>query len=151
MRRGVRLGVDVGQVRVGVAASDPDGVLATPVVTLDRDGTVLLRPDGVTHRTWARPAAEKQASGAGDTFVAALTLARSAGLPLTASLDLAQSAADVATAMGTCASSMRQLLDVVLASPDYDYALAQRTASGADAACAQAQEMQQQFITSLEG
>ncbi|MCU1565750.1 MAG: D-alpha,beta-D-heptose 7-phosphate 1-kinase, partial [Pseudarthrobacter sp.] len=35
------------------------------VVTLDRDGTVLLRPDGVTHRTWARPAAEKQASGAG--------------------------------------------------------------------------------------
>lgn len=37
MRRGVRLGVDVGQVRVGVAASDPDGVLATPVAVLRRD------------------------------------------------------------------------------------------------------------------
>ncbi|MGI5215855.1 Holliday junction resolvase RuvX [Plantactinospora sp. CA-290183] len=35
--RGVRLGVDVGQVRVGVARSDPDGILATPLVTLARD------------------------------------------------------------------------------------------------------------------
>jgi rfaE bifunctional protein nucleotidyltransferase chain/domain len=65
------------------------------VVTLDKDGTVLLSADGGSHRTWARPAAEKQASGAGDTFVAALTLARAAGLPLTTSLDLAQAAADV--------------------------------------------------------
>jgi D-beta-D-heptose 7-phosphate kinase / D-beta-D-heptose 1-phosphate adenosyltransferase len=65
------------------------------VVTLDRDGTVLIPATGNTHRTWARPASEKQASGAGDTFVAALTLARAASLPLTASLDLAQAAADV--------------------------------------------------------
>lgn len=35
--RGVRLGIDVGQVRVGVAISDPDGILATPLVTLRRD------------------------------------------------------------------------------------------------------------------
>ncbi|HZM81057.1 MAG TPA: Holliday junction resolvase RuvX [Candidatus Limnocylindrales bacterium] len=35
--RGVRLGVDVGQVRIGVAKSDPDGVLATPVATIKRD------------------------------------------------------------------------------------------------------------------
>ncbi len=34
---GRRLGVDVGSVRVGVAISDPDGVLATPLVTLRRD------------------------------------------------------------------------------------------------------------------
>jgi putative holliday junction resolvase len=37
VRRGVRLGVDVGAVRVGLAASDPHGVLATPVETLRRD------------------------------------------------------------------------------------------------------------------
>ena len=37
MRTGVRLGVDVGSVRVGVARSDPSGVLATPVQTLARD------------------------------------------------------------------------------------------------------------------
>jgi putative holliday junction resolvase len=37
MRTGIRLGVDVGSVRVGLAASDPGGILATPVRTLDRD------------------------------------------------------------------------------------------------------------------
>ena len=35
--RGRRLGVDVGTVRIGVAASDPDGILATPVETVERD------------------------------------------------------------------------------------------------------------------
>lgn len=34
---GVWLGVDVGTVRVGVARSDPAGILATPLVTLARD------------------------------------------------------------------------------------------------------------------
>ena len=37
MERGRRIGVDVGTVRVGVALSDPDGILATPLVTLKRD------------------------------------------------------------------------------------------------------------------
>ena len=36
-RRGVRLGVDVGSVRIGVARCDPDGILATPVTTVARD------------------------------------------------------------------------------------------------------------------
>jgi putative Holliday junction resolvase len=36
MRRGVRLAVDVGTVRVGVARSDPDGMLALPVETVQR-------------------------------------------------------------------------------------------------------------------
>lgn len=36
---GVWLGVDVGTVRVGVARSDPGGVLASPLVTLARDVT----------------------------------------------------------------------------------------------------------------
>ena len=46
MRPGVRIGVDVGTVRVGVARSDPSGVLATPVETVPRDlarGTDLAR------------------------------------------------------------------------------------------------------------
>lgn len=34
--RGARLGVDVGSVRVGLASSDPDGIIATPVETLPR-------------------------------------------------------------------------------------------------------------------
>jgi putative Holliday junction resolvase len=34
--RGRRLGIDVGSVRIGVASSDPDGILATPVETVRR-------------------------------------------------------------------------------------------------------------------
>ncbi|KAB1916770.1 putative pre-16S rRNA nuclease [Micromonospora noduli] len=45
LTRGVRIGVDVGQVRVGVSRSDPDGILATPLVTLARDLTAA--PDAV--------------------------------------------------------------------------------------------------------
>jgi rfaE bifunctional protein kinase chain/domain/rfaE bifunctional protein nucleotidyltransferase chain/domain len=104
-----------GQERVDAVTAEAASLLQSTgssavVVTLDRDGTVLMTADGVTHRTWARPAAEKQASGAGDTFVAALTLARAAGLPLTASLDLAQSAADVVVHQpGTSVCSTAQL------------------------------------------
>jgi putative holliday junction resolvase len=35
--RGRRLGIDVGKVRIGVACSDPDSILATPVETVRRD------------------------------------------------------------------------------------------------------------------
>jgi putative holliday junction resolvase len=37
VRAGVRIGVDVGSVRVGVAASDGTASLASPVTTLSRD------------------------------------------------------------------------------------------------------------------
>lgn len=42
-RRGVRLGVDVGRARVGVARCDPDGMLATPVETVARDEASVRR------------------------------------------------------------------------------------------------------------
>ena len=46
MRAGVRLGVDVGSVRIGVAACDPSGLIASPLETVRRDtrgGTDLTR------------------------------------------------------------------------------------------------------------
>ena len=43
MRRGRRLGVDVGDVRVGVSLSDPDGMIATPVETVARGRGDLAR------------------------------------------------------------------------------------------------------------
>lgn len=45
--RGRRLGVDVGSVRIGIAVSDPDAVLATPVQTVARaaDSTGPDTPD----------------------------------------------------------------------------------------------------------
>lgn len=42
-RRGVRLGVDVGRARIGVARCDPDGLLATPVETVPRDDASVTR------------------------------------------------------------------------------------------------------------
>jgi putative Holliday junction resolvase len=54
--QGVRLGVDVGSVRVGVAVSDPDGLLATPIAVLQRD---VKRGTDLTEL--ARLAGERQA------------------------------------------------------------------------------------------
>ncbi|MFS0733076.1 Holliday junction resolvase RuvX [Microbacterium sp. 1P10UB] len=42
-RRGVRIGVDVGKARVGVARSDPDGLLAVPVETVLRAKAAVAR------------------------------------------------------------------------------------------------------------
>lgn len=42
MRRGVRIGVDVGRARVGVARSDRDGLLATPLETIQRASTDVV-------------------------------------------------------------------------------------------------------------
>jgi putative holliday junction resolvase len=53
--RGRRLGIDVGSVRIGVACSDPDGILATPVETVRRDRS------GKHVRRLAELAAETQA------------------------------------------------------------------------------------------
>jgi putative Holliday junction resolvase len=43
MRPGSRLGVDVGDVRIGVARSDPSGLIATPVETVPRGAGDLER------------------------------------------------------------------------------------------------------------
>jgi len=43
MRTGVRLGIDVGDVRIGVARSDPSGLIATPVETVARGQGDLAR------------------------------------------------------------------------------------------------------------
>lgn len=43
MRSGVRLGVDLGDARIGVARSDPSGLIATPVETVARGAGDLAR------------------------------------------------------------------------------------------------------------
>ncbi|MBF6332109.1 Holliday junction resolvase RuvX [Nocardia transvalensis] len=45
--RGRRIAIDVGTVRIGVAASDPDGILATPVETVARARKGDRSRDGV--------------------------------------------------------------------------------------------------------
>ncbi|HWU32141.1 MAG TPA: Holliday junction resolvase RuvX, partial [Marmoricola sp.] len=41
--RGVRLGIDPGDARIGVASSDPSGFLASPVETVQRGEGDLAR------------------------------------------------------------------------------------------------------------
>lgn len=48
MRRGVRLGIDVGDARIGVAQSDPSGLIATPVETVARGAGDLARLAALT-------------------------------------------------------------------------------------------------------
>lgn len=40
MRTGTRIGIDVGKARVGVARSDPLGLMAVPVTTLPRESAI---------------------------------------------------------------------------------------------------------------
>ncbi|WP_338403713.1 Holliday junction resolvase RuvX [Cellulosimicrobium arenosum] len=63
--RGARLAVDVGTVRVGLAASDPDGLVATPVETLARDA----RAGAAVPADVARLAAEVDERGAQVVYV----------------------------------------------------------------------------------
>ena len=71
--RGARLGVDVGSVRVGLAASDPDGLIATPVETLPRDmKTAPSGPDtpsGTFPADVARIASEVEERGARVVYI----------------------------------------------------------------------------------
>jgi D-beta-D-heptose 7-phosphate kinase / D-beta-D-heptose 1-phosphate adenosyltransferase len=64
-------------------------------VTLDRDGAVVVERGRPPHRTFTRPTSEDRATGAGDTFLAALTLGLTSGLATPAAADLAALAAGV--------------------------------------------------------
>lgn len=61
-RRGVRLAVDVGSVRIGLAKCDPDGLLSTPLATVVREKPNADRADDLgkdvqTVLSWIREVA----------------------------------------------------------------------------------------------
>jgi D-beta-D-heptose 7-phosphate kinase/D-beta-D-heptose 1-phosphate adenosyltransferase len=80
-------------------------------VTLDTEGAVVFERGKPAYRTYARPAAHSNATGAGDTFVSALTLALSAGASTPAAAELASAAASVVVSrQRTAACSAEELL-----------------------------------------
>jgi len=88
-------------------------------VTLDVEGSLLLGPDTFRYRTRTSPAPEQNAAGAGDTYVAALTVARGAGLSWPVSAELAQVAADVVVRRpGTAVCSTADLVYALGGSTD---------------------------------
>jgi rfaE bifunctional protein nucleotidyltransferase chain/domain/rfaE bifunctional protein kinase chain/domain len=70
----------------------------TVAVTLDADGAVLVERGVATARTRTRPAPAAHTIGAGDSYVAAFTLALTAGAAPTEAGELAQRAAEIAVA-----------------------------------------------------
>jgi len=58
IRPGARLGVDVGEVRVGLAACDPQALIATPVQTLARDREDLADVHAIVAHAHERAAIE---------------------------------------------------------------------------------------------
>ncbi len=64
-------------------------------VTLDRDGALVFERSHPVYRTYARPAPHSAAAGAGDTFVAALTLALSAGAQTPTATEVASAASSI--------------------------------------------------------
>jgi D-beta-D-heptose 7-phosphate kinase/D-beta-D-heptose 1-phosphate adenosyltransferase len=83
-------------------------------VTLDTEGAVLFERDGPPYRTYARPAANARAAGAGDTFSSALALALAAGAGVPAAGELASAAAAVVVAAeGTAVCPQAALREAV--------------------------------------
>ena len=87
--------------------------------TLDTEGAILFEAGQTPHRTYTRPVPQNQTSGAGDTFISALTLALAAG----ASTSTAASIATAATAIvvkqtGTTSCKAEELRQSVIDTDD---------------------------------
>jgi len=84
-------------------------------VTLDAEGALIFEGNHSPHRTYARRAIHNHTTGAGDTFVSAMTLALAAGAPTPAAADLAASAAAMVVVQdGTTACSAQELRETLL-------------------------------------
>ncbi|MDM4722205.1 D-glycero-beta-D-manno-heptose 1-phosphate adenylyltransferase [Micromonospora sp. WMMA1363] len=80
-------------------------------VTLDTDGAVVGGPDGERRRSHSTPVPASHAVGAGDAYLAAMTLALAADAPLPTAAQLAQLAATVTVSdTGTCVCRRKDLL-----------------------------------------
>ena len=83
-------------------------------VTLDTDGAVVGGPDGEPRRSHTTPVPASYAVGAGDAYLAAMTLALAAGAPLPTAAQLAQLAATSTVAgTGTCVCVREDLLSAL--------------------------------------
>lgn len=67
-------------------------------VTLDTDGALIFDREGPPYRTYATPRPNARAAGAGDTFLAALTVALAAGAGVPEAAEIASAAAAMVVA-----------------------------------------------------
>lgn len=64
-------------------------------VTMDENGALIFEHGHMPYRTYAKPAPNSSATGAGDTYISTLTLALAAGADTPAAAELASAAASV--------------------------------------------------------
>ncbi|MEV6366523.1 D-glycero-beta-D-manno-heptose 1-phosphate adenylyltransferase [Micromonospora musae] len=80
-------------------------------VTLDTEGAVVGAADGERRRSHSTPVPASHAVGAGDAYLAAMTLALAAGAPLSTAAQLAQLTATITVSdTGTCVCRREDLL-----------------------------------------
>lgn len=88
-------------------------------VTLDTEGAVVGGVNGSSRRSHATPVPASHAVGAGDAYLAAMTLALAADAPLPTAAQLAQLAATITVSeTGTCVCRREDLLAALDAEPD---------------------------------
>lgn len=127
-RRGRRLGIDVGTVRIGIAQCDPDGILATPLDTVYRragDETALQRIAGLVRETdpielvtgLPRSLDGAQRAAAASTLDFTARIARATGVPvrLVDERFSTTQAHTVLQAVGKSARKRREIVDAVAA------------------------------------
>jgi D-beta-D-heptose 7-phosphate kinase/D-beta-D-heptose 1-phosphate adenosyltransferase len=91
-------------------------------VTMDRDGAIVVERGCTPHRTFARPAEQVCAAGAGDTFIAAFALALASGGPTPVAADLAAAAASVVvTRDGTATCTADDVRRVIFGGPEWPH------------------------------
>lgn len=87
----------------------------TVIVTLDADGAIILQREQPPQRIAAKPTACKQTTGAGDTFISALTLVLASKASMAIAAELAITAAAVVIAKeGTATCSAEELQTTIL-------------------------------------
>lgn len=126
-RPGVRLGVDVGTARIGVARSDLHGMLATPLETVRRTGdgsdvervSALAEEYGATEILVGLPLAlsGRETASTGDARAFAVRLAGSVGRPVRLVDERLStvSANSVLRASGRSQKSSRMIVDQIAA------------------------------------
>ncbi|MFI2665705.1 D-glycero-beta-D-manno-heptose 1-phosphate adenylyltransferase [Micromonospora carbonacea] len=88
-------------------------------VTLDTEGAVVGGADGASRRSHSTPVPASHAVGAGDAYLAAMTLALAAAAPLPTAAQLAQLAATITVSdTGTCVCRREDLLHALGARGD---------------------------------
>ncbi|MFI6160430.1 D-glycero-beta-D-manno-heptose 1-phosphate adenylyltransferase [Micromonospora haikouensis] len=88
-------------------------------VTLDTEGAVVGGADGAPRRSHSTPVPASHAVGAGDAYLAAMTLALAAAAPLPTAAQLAQLAATITVSdTGTCVCRREDLLHALGARGD---------------------------------